>query len=198
MRCFSCALHFVCLGVHTLGDERPESHRPGLRPVFDRRAGCVHLHRSRPLRRECLSRCVYAPFNKTAARHGGVVGSVSVYNLTVADDHTFFVGTTGGRTWVHNSCDLTGFRRTHILNRHMSGAGKSEFPTSWNGDDITIAISDVATAPASTRGIGPYNSPFATGTRNGVDIRVDFYPSGHPTYDGMISTGYPTNMPMNP
>ena len=133
-----------------------------------------------------------------AAGTGSSFGGYTVYNLTVEGDHTFFVGAAGGGTWVHNSCDLTGFRRTHILNRHMSGAGKSEFPASWNGDDITTAISDVATAPASTRGIGPYNSPFATGTRNGVDIRVDFYPSGHPTYDGMISTGYPTNMPMNP
>ena len=28
----------------------------------------------------------------------------TVYNLTVEDDHTFFVGTTGGGTWVHNTC----------------------------------------------------------------------------------------------
>ena len=32
----------------------------------------------------------------------GGVGSVSVYNLTVDADHTFFVGTSGGGTWVHN------------------------------------------------------------------------------------------------
>lgn len=28
----------------------------------------------------------------------------TVYNLTVEDDHTFFVGTSGGGTWVHNTC----------------------------------------------------------------------------------------------
>ncbi len=33
----------------------------------------------------------------------GGLGGYTVYNLTVADDHTFFVGTTGGGTWVHNT-----------------------------------------------------------------------------------------------
>jgi hypothetical protein len=28
----------------------------------------------------------------------------TVYNLTVEDDHTYFVGTVGGGTWVHNGC----------------------------------------------------------------------------------------------
>ena len=32
------------------------------------------------------------------------LGGYTVYNLTVDGDHTFFVGTTGGGTWVHNSC----------------------------------------------------------------------------------------------
>ena len=33
---------------------------------------------------------------------GGGFGGYTVYNLTVDGDHTFFVGTTGGGTWVHN------------------------------------------------------------------------------------------------
>ena len=33
---------------------------------------------------------------------GGGLGGYTVYNLTVDGDHTFFVGTTGGGTWVHN------------------------------------------------------------------------------------------------
>ena len=33
-------------------------------------------------------------------------GGYTVYNLTVEDDHTFFVGTSGGGTWVHNNCQL--------------------------------------------------------------------------------------------
>ena len=31
----------------------------------------------------------------------------TVYNLTVEDDHTFFVGSAGGGTWVHNTCPGT-------------------------------------------------------------------------------------------
>ena len=37
-----------------------------------------------------------------AAGTGSSFGGYTVYNLTVEDDHTFFVGTTGGGTWVHN------------------------------------------------------------------------------------------------
>ncbi len=31
-------------------------------------------------------------------------GPTTVYNLTVEDDHSYFVGTTEGGTWVHNTC----------------------------------------------------------------------------------------------
>ena len=44
--------------------------------------------------------------NKTeelAAGTGSSFGGYTVYNLTVEDDHTFFVGTAGGGTWVHNT-----------------------------------------------------------------------------------------------
>ena len=37
---------------------------------------------------------------------GSAAGGYIVYNLTLEDDHTFFAGTTGGRTLVHNTgCD---------------------------------------------------------------------------------------------
>ena len=42
-----------------------------------------------------------------AAGTGSSFGGYTVYNLTVEGGHTFFVGATGGGTWVHNSCDLT-------------------------------------------------------------------------------------------
>jgi len=38
-----------------------------------------------------------------AGSAGASFGGYTVYNLTVEEDHTFFVGTTGGGTWVHNS-----------------------------------------------------------------------------------------------
>ena len=91
--------------------------------------------------------------------------------------------------------DLTGYRKAHILNRHMAGVGKSgktEFPSSWSNDRILHNVSDVATDPKSITGIGKYNSPYAIGIRDRIQIRVDFYPVDHPKYSGMISTAYPS------
>ncbi|MHA8111786.1 RHS repeat-associated core domain-containing protein [Kosakonia cowanii] len=97
--------------------------------------------------------------------------------------------------------DLTEHRKDHILNRHRHGANKpdkTEFPAGWSDDDILHHVSDVATDPNSVSGVGKWNSPYVTGTREGIDIRVDFYPPNHPEYAGKISTSYPTNTPPNP
>ena len=97
--------------------------------------------------------------------------------------------------------DLTRHRKDHILNRRASGAGKAgktEFPSSWSNDRILHQVSDIATDPNATRGVGKWNSPYAIGTRDGVDIRVDFYPSNHAKYPGQISTAYPINATPNP
>ena len=58
-------------------------------------------------------------------------------------------------------------------------------------------VSDVAPDPNAVRGIGKYDSPYAIGVRDGIEIRVDFYPNNH-KYAGQISTAYPTNVPANP
>ena len=42
-----------------------------------------------------------------AGSAGSSFGGYTVYNLTVEGDHTFFVGTSGGGTWVHNTCTGT-------------------------------------------------------------------------------------------
>jgi RHS repeat-associated protein len=97
--------------------------------------------------------------------------------------------------------DITEHRAAHILNRHRAGtgiSGKTEFPASWSDKDILHHVSDVATDPRSTMGVGKWNSPFAIGTRDGVTIRVDFYPPNHPTYAGKVSTAYPINVAPNP
>ena len=97
--------------------------------------------------------------------------------------------------------DLTAHRKDHILNRHRAGAGKpekTEFPATWSDDRTLHEISDVATDPKATWGVGKWDSPYAIGTRDGIDIRVDFYPSNHPQYAGKISTAYPINVPANP
>jgi len=126
-------------------------------------------------------------------------GRATVHNLTVERTHTYYAG----GVWAHNTCplvDLVGFRRAHILNRHRAGTGikdKTEFPASWTDDEIIHHVSDVATDPSAVTGVGKWNSPYAIGFRNGIEIRVDFYPSAHPTYGGRISTAYPINVPRN-
>ena len=97
--------------------------------------------------------------------------------------------------------DLTEQRSAHILNRHRHGSGKpskTEFPKGWTDAEILHAVSDVATDPNATTGTGKWDSPYATGTRDGVEIRVDFYPPTHPKNAGKISTAYPVNVPSNP
>jgi hypothetical protein len=47
---------------------------------------------------------------------GGESKSCTVYNLTVEDDHTYFVGTVGGGTWVHN---VNCVDRIHIIDENL-------------------------------------------------------------------------------
>ena len=97
--------------------------------------------------------------------------------------------------------DLTGFKKDHILNRHRHGAGKpgkTEFPADWSDDKILAEVSSVSIDPESIRGVGKWDSPYAIGMRDGVEIRVDFYPNSHPTHSGKISTAYPINVSPNP
>ena len=48
-----------------------------------------------------------------AGSAGSSFGGYTVYNLTVEDDHTFFVGDANGGTWVHNIC-YTKASRNHV------------------------------------------------------------------------------------
>jgi hypothetical protein len=96
--------------------------------------------------------------------------------------------------------DLTGFRSLHILNRHRAGSGlsgKTEFPAHWSDQTILEHISDVATDPSATSGMGKWSSPYQVGVRDDIEIRVDFYPTGHAQHSGRISTAYPINIPPN-
>lgn len=97
--------------------------------------------------------------------------------------------------------DLVGFRKEHILNRHRSGAGqagKTEFPSNWSDDKIISEVNKIANNPNAPGGVGKWNSPYKTGTVDGVEIRVDFYPPTHPMHAGKVSTAYPTNTTPNP
>lgn len=141
-------------------------------------------------------------------------GTVGAVNKPLMASGGTWTGNTGGAGLTFNIkpaakttapaqqlVDLTDFRSTHILNRHRAGAGisgKTEFPASWSDQQTLHHISDVATDPAAVTGMGKWNSPYSIGVRDGVEIRVDFYPTTHPTHAGKISTAYPTNVPPNP
>jgi len=145
------------------------------------------------------------------------LGSLTSDGLVVGGEWATYSGAAGGSATVagggaaagagageiaaEQAVDLTADRAVHILNRHMAGAGipgKTEFPLEWSDRFSLHQISDVATDPASLRTTGKWDTPIITGTRYGVDIRVDLYPPNHPTMAGKISTGYPTNVPANP
>ena len=55
----------------------------------------------------------------------------------------------------------------------------------------------MATDPKSTVIPGRWGAERIQGTRDGIDITVDLYPSNS-KHAGKISTGYPTNTPANP
>jgi hypothetical protein len=84
--------------------------------------------------------------------------------------------------------DLVGFRKDHILNGHKSGAGKgkSEFPSSWSDERIIEEVNKIANNPNAPSGMGKWNSPYKTGIVDGIEIRVDYYPLDHATYQDVF------------
>ncbi len=130
----------------------------------------------------------------------------TVYNLTVEDDHTYFVGDTAGGTWVHNvgcgGLNLDQKAVDHIAKRHWAtsdtpsgkpAAGKFDAGTSLR--DLRDAISD-----AVQNGAQSPNTLGRPGTRYlydlGRNIGVDRL--GNPTQflrvignNGRIITAYP-------
>ena len=79
-----------------------------------------------------------------AAGTGSPFGGYTVYNLTVADDHTFFVGTTGGGTWVHNACYTEASEQHAIERGHSADAdhidGQSQFYPGEGGQKFTDEV----------------------------------------------------------
>ena len=99
-------------------------------------------------------------------------------------------------TKIDNYIDLTDGKSGHVLSNHKSGIGKSgktEFPSNWSDERVIHQISDVATDPKSVKLTDNRGTPYALGTRDGIEIRVNFHP-----VTGKITTGYPTNVTPNP
>lgn len=103
-------------------------------------------------------------------------------------------------TQIDTPIDLTNGRSVHILANHRYGAGKpgkTEFPSTWDDQRIVHQVSDIATDTTLTRQVDPRGTPYVTGSRDGLDITVTFFPNNHPRA-GQISSAYPTNVPANP
>lgn len=129
---------------------------------------------------------------------------LTAYNLTVNGFHTYFItgNADASPVWVHNDCknDQTDNRIDHVTANHRFGAGKpgkTEFPQSWTTEKIAAAaaqIRDDTSIPIQIDGRG---TPFKEGTIDGVGVRLDYFPKGHPR-DGKVTTFFPTTTPRNP
>ena len=133
------------------------------------------------------------------------VGQTTVKNTPDEIAQAYKVGKNGGHlknqlSDIASHIDDVGHRRSHILNRHKAGTGKTgktEYPSNWDDNRIMHNVSEVAKDPGAIRGSTRYGE-YAVGYRDGMLIRVDFYPNNHATYPGKISTAYPINVKPNP
>nr|WP_246261498.1 hemagglutinin repeat-containing protein [Alteromonas ponticola] len=92
-----------------------------------------------------------------------------------------------------NAVDLTNGRDGHIIANHAYGAGKAdktEFPLEWDKNKIVEKVSDIATDPNLNMLSDSRGTPYVVGTRDGITVRVNFYPKGHKR-EGQIATAYP-------
>ena len=95
--------------------------------------------------------------------------------------------------------DITDGRAGHILANHRYGAGKpnkTEFPKSWDDNKILYHVSDVATDPTLPRQYDNRGTPYVVGIREGMNIRVNFYPDNG-VRKGRVATAYPLNTTQN-
>jgi Bacterial EndoU nuclease len=74
---------------------------------------------------------------------------------------------------------------------------KTEFPSSWSPDRIIDRVSNIANDPNIPTQTDSRGTPYKQGTRDGLEIRVNFYPSNSQRA-GQIATGYPVNVRPNP
>ena len=125
-----------------------------------------------------------------AAGTGSSFGGYTVYNLTVEDDHTFFVGTAGGGTWVHNACisgseaPTTPAEMDSLVGRSGVRSGNPSNKTTWESDDglTRYRYEEHPTEPGET-----YNS-----RHHGPHFHVEDRPStGTGWNNGAVTKQYP-------
>ena len=70
---------------------------------------------------------------------------VPVYNFEVEDDHTYFVGTANGGTWVHNDCKTIDPTKV----RFSQSSIKSTFANDGGLDELAQGLKNGTIDPAS-------------------------------------------------
>jgi len=123
------------------------------------------------------------------ARTSGL-GGYTVYNLTVDGDHTFFVGNTGGGTWVHNvrgGCGLkfdpnaTG---THITHK-TDAAGNVTHWAEWEPNPAAAKYPNAQPFSLARR------TDMVGGEHAGVDTPHTQFPKGSSPYPGDVRPATP-------
>jgi len=92
----------------------------------------------------------------------GGVGGYTVYNLTVDGDHTFFVGSTGGGTWVHNACPIK--IKMFDQGKHILDSGNFEKGRSILTEDANAMLSELG------KGTPLRGTPGEPGFRERIDF----------------------------
>lgn len=92
-------------------------------------------------------------------------GSEPVYNLEVHKTHTYFVGTTGGGTWVHNSCvrpdvENLSTKITNSMNKPNRMWTKEQILEAYEHGDAFPAIDMTAGGAPATRFVHPTTGKF--------------------------------------
>ena len=120
-----------------------------------------------------------------AGSAGSSFGGYTVYNLTVDGDHTFFVGTAGGGTWVHNvrgGCGLkfdpsaTG---THITSR-TDAAGNVTHWAEWQPNPAAAKYPNAQPFTLARR------VDMVGGAHAGVNTPHTQFPKGSSPYPGDV------------
>ena len=135
-----------------------------------------------------------------AGSAGSSFGGYTVYNLTVEDDHTFFVGTTGGGTWVHNDCTIHTGSEEEAKATAFDRAG---FPES-EAYGAKVPLKPLSQSPRGPRGDRtvwehPYNDnvvshdPYGHRFNDGGEPIPPHYGVNGPGIDGTIHYTYPSS-----
>ena len=133
-----------------------------------------------------------------AAGTGSPFGGYTVYNLTVEDDHTFFVGNTGGGTWVHNNtCALTyktGWTQDQVAAADAKVAALNEAATANGG----LTVGSPGRSGPSAASMWRANANYVNSAVDDVDHTIDLQLGGSNTVENMQTLDLSVNRSLGP